>query len=135
MRKLAIAIAIILVLGVIAVLILPSVIDVNSYHDRIQAEMQTKLDRPVTLGRLHLSILPLYFSAESPVIGEDPSFRTGKAFAEANEVDVSAALWPLLHGDVQITSLQLKQPKIELSPNPHRTSNFPATSTNPPAGN
>jgi len=134
MRKLAIAIAIILVLGVIAVLILPSVIDVNSYHDRIQAEMQTKLGRPVTLGRLHLSILPLYFSAESPVIGEDPSFRTGKAFAEANEVDVSAALWPLLHGDVQISSLELKQPKIELVRNAQGAWNFSSLGNNTPAG-
>ncbi len=134
MRKLAIAIAIILVLGVIAVLILPSVIDVNSYHDRIQAEMQTKLGRPVTLGRLHLSILPLYFSAESPVIGEDPGFRTGKAFAEANEVDVSAALWSLLHGDVQISSLELKQPKIELVRNPQGAWNFSSLGSNAPAG-
>ena len=29
-------------------------------------------------------------------------------------MDVSAALWPLLHKDVQISSLELKQPKIEL---------------------
>jgi len=114
MRKLAIAVVIILAIVVIAALILPSVIDVNSYHDRIQAELQNKLGRPVTLGKLHLSILPLYFSAENPVIGEDPNFRTGRPFAEANEVDVSAALWPLLHKDIQISSLELKQPKIEL---------------------
>ncbi|HLQ51971.1 MAG TPA: AsmA family protein, partial [Terriglobales bacterium] len=114
MRKLAIAVVIILVLVVIGALILPSVIDVNSYHDRIQAELQQKLGRPVSLGSLHLSILPLYFSAENPVIGEDPNFPTGHPFAQASRVDVSAALWPLLHKDIQISSLELKQPKIEL---------------------
>src|SRR5579859_4480028 len=131
MRKLAIAIAIILVLVVIVALVLPSVIDVNSYHDRIQAELQNKLGRPVTLGRLHLSILPLYFSAENPVIGEDPNFRTGRPFAEANEVDVSAALWPLLHKDVQISSLELKQPKIELVRNAQGVWNYSTLGHNP----
>ena len=40
MRKLAIAVVIILALVVVVALVLPSVIDVNSYHDRIQAELQ-----------------------------------------------------------------------------------------------
>src|SRR5215471_13901455 len=102
MRKLAIAIVIILVLAVIAALALPYFLDVNSYHDTIQAKLQEKSGRPVSLGRLHLSILPLYFSAENPVIGEDPSFPTGRPFAQANEVEVSVELWPLLQKDIQV---------------------------------
>jgi len=131
MRKLAIAIAIILAIVVIVALILPSVIDVNSYHDRIQAELQNKLGRPVTLGKLHLSILPLYFGAENPVIGEDPNFRTGRPFAEANEVDVSVAFWPLLQKDIQVSSLELKQPKIELVRNAQGVWNYSTLGHNP----
>src|SRR5207245_4771799 len=70
------------------------------------------------------SILPLYFSDENPIIGEDPNFPTGRPFAQANRVDVSAALWPLLHKDVQISSLELKQPKIELVRNAQGVWNY-----------
>ena len=136
MRKLAIALAVILVVVVIAALALPKIIDVNSYHDTIQAELQKKLGRPVTLGKLSLSILPLYFSAENPVIGEDRSFPTGKPFAEADSVDVSVAFWPLLHKDVQVQSLDLKRPRIELVRNAEGVWNFSTLSHSAePTGN
>jgi AsmA protein len=124
MRKLAIAVVIILVLVVIVALALPYFLDVNSYHDTIQAKLQEKSGRQVSLGRLHLSILPLYFSAENPVIGEDPNFPTGRPFAQASAVDVSVELLPLLHKDVQISSLELKQPKIELVRNARGVWNY-----------
>jgi AsmA protein len=124
MRKLGIAIAVIVVLVVVVLLVLPSVLDVNSYHDRIQAELQQKLGRPVSLGRLHLSLLPLYFGAENPVIGEDANFPTGRPFAQASEVDVSVGLLPLLQKDIQINSLELKQPKIELVRNARGVWNY-----------
>lgn len=114
MRKLAILFLILLVLGVAAVLLVPYLLDVNSYHGRIQAELEQRLHRPVSLGTMQLKLLPLAFKVENVAIGEDPAFGPRKNFAEADELYVTAALWPLLHGEVQVQSLELKRPRIEL---------------------
>ena len=47
MRKLAITLIVLLVLGVAAALLLPYLLDVNSYRGRIQAEAEQRLHRPV----------------------------------------------------------------------------------------
>src|SRR5262249_40051860 len=124
MRKVAITLAVILGLIVIALLVAPAFLDVNRYRDRIQAELQQRLDRPVRLGRLPLRLLPLSFSAENPVIGEAPGFVSSRPFAQADALKVSAALMPLLHGDVQISSLELQRPRIELIRNQQGIWNF-----------
>lgn len=124
MRKALKVVAGLLVLIVIALLAAPFFLDVNKYHDRIQAELQKKLGRQVSLGTMHLSLIPFAFKVENAVIAEDPSFSKGKNFAEAKELYVTAALMPLLHGDMQIKSLELRQPKIELMRNAEGVWNF-----------
>ena len=114
MRKVAVIILVILAVVVIAALALPAFLDVNRYHDRIQAELQKKLNRPVSLGPMHLSVLPLAFRVENAVVGDDASFRSQRPFAQADELYVTAKLMPLLHGDVQMDSLELRKPQIEL---------------------
>ena len=96
MRKLGIAIVIVVVLIVVALLVVPSFINVNAYHDKIQAELQQKLGRSVSLGTMHLKLLPPKFRVDNVVIGEDPSFSSSRPFAQASELDVSVALLPLL---------------------------------------
>ncbi|HZU41560.1 MAG TPA: AsmA family protein, partial [Terriglobales bacterium] len=105
MRKAAVIILSIVVLIIIAALVIPSFLDVNQYHGKIQAELQQRLGRQVTLGNMHLRLLPLSFRVDNVTIGEDPHFPTGRPFAEAQEVDVSVKLLPLLHKDIEISSL------------------------------
>src|ERR1051325_2599086 len=114
MRKLGIAILIIVVLLVAAALIVPHLINVNQYHDKIQAELQKRLGRQVTLGNLHLSLLPLSFQVENATIAEDPHFSTSRPFAQAEKLAVSVKFWPLLHKEVEVKSLELDRPHIEL---------------------
>ena len=114
MRKLAISFLVLLVLAVAAVALLPYFLDVNNYRGRIQAKLEQRLNRPVTLGAMELRVLPLAFRVRNVAIAEDPAFGPRKNFAQADELYVSAALWPLLNGDVQIQSLDLKRPRIEL---------------------
>ena len=45
MRKLGFAIALVIVLLVAGALIVPHVIDVNSYHNQIQTQLEKKLGR------------------------------------------------------------------------------------------
>src|SRR4051812_19964049 len=135
MRKALKIFAGLLVLLVIVLLAAPFFLDVNRYHDRIQSELQKKLGRQVSLGTMHLSLIPFAFKVENAVVAEDPSFAKGSNFAEARELYITAPLMPLLHGDVQIKSLELRQPKIELIRNAAGVWNFSSLAGTAPQQN
>jgi AsmA protein len=115
-RKLGIAVLVLIVLLVAAVLIIPHLVDVNQYHSRIQAELQKRLGRPVTLGDMRLSLFPPSFQVQNVTIGEDPrfSFNQSRPFAQAEKLAVSVELMPLFHKEIQVKSLELVRPHIEL---------------------
>src|SRR5579864_5270888 len=114
MRKLGITILVIVVLLVAAALIVPHLIDVNRYHDKIQAELQKRLGRQVSLGQMHLSLFPPSFQVENATISDDPRFNSQRPFAAAEKLAISVKFWPLLHKDVEVKSLELDRPHIEL---------------------
>jgi uncharacterized protein involved in outer membrane biogenesis len=140
MRKVAIVAGVVVVLLVLAIAALPFLLDVNRYQGRIQSELQQRLQRPVSLGKMDLRVFPLAIRVENAVIGEDPQFDAGRPFASAAELFVSAELFPLLRGDVQIKSLELRRPQIELVKNKQGVWNFstigeakrPAPASTPP---
>ena len=124
MRKLGIALVVVVVVIVVVLLALPHIIDVNQYRGEIQSQLQQRLNRPVQLGQLALGIFPVRVEADNVVIGEDPSFQGAAPFAQVAELDVSVNLLPLLSKTVEINSLELKQPKIELIRNAQGVWNF-----------
>lgn len=131
MRKVGIVILVIVIVVIVAALIVPHIIDVNKYHNEIQAQLQKNLGRQVSLGEMKLSILPLAFRVADPVVAEAPSFDTGRPFATAQELAVSIKFWPLLRKDVEIKSFELNRPHIELVRNAQGEWNF-ATLGQPP---
>ncbi len=124
MRKLGIAVLVLVVLLLAAALIVPRVIDINQYHDRIQAELQKRLGRSVTLGEMKLSLLPPSFEVNNAIIGEDGTFNTGRPFAATEKLSVSVKFWPLLRKEVEIKSLSLERPQIELVRNAQGVWNY-----------
>ena len=114
MKKLWILLITLLVLLVCAVALLPGLLNVNRYHDRIQAELQKQLGRPVQLGDMNLGLLPPTFKVKNAVVAQDPSFNSAQPFAQVGELDVVLKLGPLLHRQIQVESLLLKRPRIEL---------------------
>ncbi len=114
MRKAGIAVLVLAVLVLAAVLILPHVIDVNQYHNQIQTELEKKLGRNVSLGQMSLSLLPPSFEVDNAALGEDNSFPAGRPFAATEKLVVSVRLLPLLRKEVDIKSLRLERPRIEL---------------------
>jgi AsmA protein len=126
MRKLGITVLIIVVLLVAAALIVPRVVDINQYHGQIQAQLQKRLGRTVTLGEMRLSLFPPSFQVQNPVIGEDTrfSFNQNRPFATAEKLAVSVKLLPLLRKDLQVKSLELDRPHIELVRNQQGVWNF-----------
>src|SRR4051794_34763476 len=135
MRKLAGVLIAIVVIIVILLIALPSLINVNQYHDKIQAELQQKLHRPVKLGNLSLKLLPFSIRVSNAEIGEDPSFNTGRPFATAQDLAVSAKLLPLIRHEVDVNSVELVNPKIELVRNAQGVWNFASLQGQPTTPN
>ncbi len=124
MRKLAIAVAAVVVLLIVILLAAPHFIDVNRYHDRIQAELTAQLGRPVSIGQLSLGLLPPQFTLRDAEVGEDASFKTGHPFAQARSLVVRVKLMPLIAGRVEVASLRLVSPQLELVKNANGVWNF-----------
>lgn len=124
MRKLGIAIAVIIVLVIAAILIVPHLIDVNQYHSQIQSQLQKRLGRQVTLGNMGLRLFPPAFDVENTTIAEDPHFDTNRPFATADKLAVSVKFWPLLRKQLEVNSLELVHPHIELVRNAQGVWNF-----------
>lgn len=124
MRKLWITIAIVVVLLVAAALIVPHLVDVNQYHNQIQAQMEKRLGRQVSLGNMALSMFPPSFVVENATIAEDPRFASGLPFATADKLAISVKFWPLLRKELDVKSLELVHPHIELVRNAQGVWNF-----------
>jgi AsmA protein len=103
-NRVIVALGIVAALVVIALLALPSFIDVNHYRPQIEAELRQRLGRDVSLGPMRLSLLPLAFRVDNAATGEDPQFNTGRPFAQVQTLFVRPKLLPLLHHDVEIKS-------------------------------
>jgi len=124
MRKTFIALGVLIIILAIAVLAAPSLVDVNRYRPQIEAKLRERLGRDVSLGPMRLSLIPLAFRVENATIGEDPAFKTGRPFAQVQTLFLSPELLPLLHREVQIKSVQLGRPSVELIRNEQGTWNF-----------
>src|SRR2546428_199741 len=111
MRKVGIAIALIVVLLVAAALIVPHVVNINFYHNQIQAELQKKLGREISLGQMGLSLFPPSFQVNNAIIGEDRSFPPGHPFA----IDRKSTRLNSSHDQISYAVFCLKKKAIGLA--------------------
>src|SRR5262249_55786685 len=124
MRRLTISVLILAVLLLAAALVVPRVVDVNRYHSQIQTQLERRLDRQVSLGEMGLSLFPPSVSVRNAVIADGPGFGVEQPFATVEQLYVSLEFWPLLNRQVEIKSLQLERPRIELIRNKEGKWNF-----------
>ncbi|MGE5325212.1 MAG: AsmA family protein [Actinomycetota bacterium] len=125
MRKLGITVLVIVVLLIAAGLIIPRFIDINHYRGQIQAQLEKRLGRKVQLGEMGLGLLPPAFEVQNAVIESDPRFSIdNRPFAAADKLKVRVAFWPLLSKKLDVRSLELDRPKIELVRNQQGVWNF-----------
>ena len=124
MRRVGIVIGIIVIVIVVAVVVFASTFDINRYHAQIQADLTNKLGRNVSLGQMHFNLFPPRFRVDNVSISDDPKFSTQRPFVQAQELDVSVKFLPLLHKSVEIDSLYLQRPSVELIKNAQGTWNF-----------
>jgi AsmA protein len=124
MRKIAIIVGIVVAVIVIAVGVLFASFNPNDYRGTIQTKLEQQLDRKVGLGDMSLGLFPLRFKVANLSIAEDPKFNSNSPFIQTQELSVSVKLLPLLSKSVEVDSLTLERPSVELIKNAQGIWNF-----------
>ncbi|MGC1435656.1 MAG: AsmA family protein [Terriglobales bacterium] len=132
MRRIAIVIGIVVVVIVLAVGIFVATFNPNDYRGTVQTKLEQQLDRKVALGNMELGLFPLRFRVYNLAIADDPKF-SARAFVQTQELSVSVKLLPLLSKSVQIDSLALERPSVELIKNAQGVWNFASIGQQTPA--
>ncbi|EWY38188.1 hypothetical protein N825_14875 [Skermanella stibiiresistens SB22] len=115
MKKLLIGILAVLLLLVGAVLIVPSLIDWNSYKADIAERISAATGRSVTLdGNIDLALLPRPTLSVSGARLANPPGAAEPDMAKLRKLDVRVAFMPLLSGRIQVQSIALIEPVIAL---------------------
>ena len=114
-RNVVIIVVALIVVAAVAVALLAG--NVDRYRPRVQAELQKKLNRQVTVGHLGLRLFPLSIRADGLTIADAPDFSTTRPFATAKALYVSVGLFSLIGGNPEVKELILDQPQIELIKN------------------
>jgi AsmA-like protein len=105
-----------IVIGVLLVLliVLPFVIDVNSFRPKIESEATNALGRQVKMGDLSLSILSGTVGIQDISIADDPAFSKSP-FVTAKSLKVGIELIPLIFSkELNVTRVALNAPQITL---------------------
>lgn len=117
MKKILLVVGAILAVALLAVLVVPALIDWSRYRTDITARLEEATGRDVRIeGDVGLRLLPApTFTAERVVIGNIKGRDAGsEPFATAESLNIRLRLAPLLRGDVAVDYLALDRPVINL---------------------
>ena len=115
MRKLLIALGGLVILAVLAVLIVPGLIDWGAYKPQIRDAARDATGRDLTIGGdISLSIIPSPTLSVADVRLANIDGGSEPSMVSLDSLDVNVALLPLLSGKVQVTSVTLVRPVILL---------------------
>lgn len=115
MRKVLLVLAIVLGVAVAAVLIGPNFVDWNQYKQPLITQVETATGRTVTIdGDLSLSLLPKPRLSASGVTLSNVEGASSSAMIRLETARVSVAAAPLLQFRLEVESLELVDPRIEL---------------------
>ena len=115
MKKVLIALAVLVVVALGAVVALPFIIDVNDYKPTIEAKAKEALGRELKLnGPIKLSVWPSIGVEASDVRLANVAGGQAKEMATLKSLVVSVKLMPLLSKTVEVDSFVLNEPVINL---------------------
>ena len=133
-RKIIYILAGLVALILVAIVLLPFVIDANKYRPQIETAMNTALNRKVEIGNIKLSIFQGGVSVEDISIADDPAFGTDP-FLKAKALTVGVELMPLIMSHaLHVTGVSIDEPEVSLIRSKSGTWNFStpgATSSKP----
>ena len=114
MKRILKIIAIIIGVLIVIALILPFVIDANTFKPKLESELTDALGRQVKVGNLSLSLLSGGVAADNISIADDPQFGQSP-FVTAKALNVGVEMWPLIFSKtLNVTNLTLTEPQINL---------------------
>ena len=115
----------ILVISVVAVLLF---FDVNAYKPKLEAVASELSGMQVTLGgKMNIGIFP----GVSVVLHDVHVRNRGADVVDAGRVAAGLDLWPLVHGNVRVHGLSLKQVSVSIERGPDGRFNFQNPGTKP----
>lgn len=124
MKKLLIALLILLGLAIAGAIGLRIWLDPDNQRERIAALLGSTLGRDVELGPMSLTLLPLAFSAEHIAIAERAGFGD-EPFLAADALRLRLAWGPLLRDrTLQFESIDIEAPRLRLARNARGQWNF-----------
>ena len=124
MPRAAKIVLIILGLLLVAGLLVPYVVDVDRYRPQILAEVQSKTGRKIEIGKIRARIIPTAgFSIENVTLGPPAGFAAVNLFT-AESITGSVSLLALLHGVVEVSSVELVKPQVALATDEHGRTNY-----------
>jgi len=98
---------------IVLALVIPLFIDINKYHDTIEAKAEQLLRRDVTLGTMKLTLFPIPGVSVQPLAiasdrkGDPPLFKSESLSAHVR-------ILPLLGGNIAVASLVAHHPELNL---------------------
>ena len=117
MKKILLGIGILLALVLVLALILPFIVDLNSYQAQYRPVIEETLNRKVMLKDIRLTIIPRigvriagFTVMDDPAFGEQP-------FASLSSLDIGVKLGPLLHKRGEVEEITLRDPIITVIKN------------------
>jgi len=114
----------IVVLLLLAVLILPMLVNVNQYRPTIESMMGSALGRKVDIGNISLSVLSGGVSVQDLTIADDPAFSPAP-FLKAKAVTIGVEMMPLIFSRaLHVTAFTIEEPEVTLLRTASGTWNF-----------
>ena len=106
------------VMSVLAVLLslvlLPPLLNVNSFRRRITQSVSASLGRPVHIDSVTLNVLPMPgFTLQNFVVQDDPAF-SAEPVIRAETVKVTLRVWSLWRRRVEFSRISLDDPSLNL---------------------
>jgi len=115
MKKLAIAIAAVVVLVVAAVLVIPPLVPLDSYRTEIENQVGEATGRTLTIGgAMRFSLVPRIEIEVADVALANPPGAAEPEMARIGKLVLALRLWPLLRGALEIDRFALIEPVIDL---------------------
>jgi len=99
---------------VVILIVLPFLINVNSFRPKLQTTATEALGRQVKVGNLGLSLLTGSVTADNISIADDPAFGTAP-FVTAKSLKVGVEMLPLITSkELHVTGITLEEPEITM---------------------
>ncbi len=110
----------VVVLAMVAIVVLPHLVDAESYRGLLRSNLERQLGRPVEFGAMDVSLWPvLGLRLDDLTLGRAATERFDEPL-KAESLRVGARLFPLLRGKLKVTSLTVEGGRLSLYRNEDR---------------